>query len=93
PELIIANRSVKLEIGGTSTVTIEEGAHYVNMVYRDDILTKIHVRDFCKTWVEPSGGHCPVEPGKFYFEWNLLASSIPQIDPINMNITELNRIT
>ncbi|RIB20510.1 hypothetical protein C2G38_2141120 [Gigaspora rosea] len=93
PELIVANRSLKLEMGGISTVTIEKGAEFVNMVYRDDILTKIHAQDFCKIWVEPSGGHCPVEPGKFYFEWNLLASSIPQIDPINTNITEFPRIT
>ncbi|RIB25589.1 hypothetical protein C2G38_2241295 [Gigaspora rosea] len=90
PDPIISNHSLELEIGSTSTVTIEEGAHYVSITFLNDQLLAIIVQDFCKGWVEPSGNHCPVSPGKFYYKRNTFAQ---QLELNNVIVTQFVRIT
>ncbi|RIB14121.1 hypothetical protein C2G38_2196014 [Gigaspora rosea] len=89
----IANNPLEFEIGGTSTVTIEEGANYVSMVYLNNQLVAIHIQDFCKGWVEQSGGHCPVSPGKFYYKRNTIAVSLQQLELNNVTVTHFARVT
>ncbi|CAG8823865.1 11879_t:CDS:1, partial [Gigaspora rosea] len=91
PDPIISNHSLEIEIGGTfSAVTIEEGAHYVSMIFLNDQLLAIIVQDFCKGLAEPSGSHCPVSPGKFYYKHNIFAQLF---EFNNVTITQFVRTT
>ncbi|CAG8559284.1 24216_t:CDS:2 [Dentiscutata erythropus] len=92
PNPIIKNHSIEFEIGGISTITIENGTHYSSMTFWKDEPMGFTVQDFCKEWIEPSGGRCPVAPGEFYYKGRFFETVVQdEYDPKNVTLTKFAR--
>ncbi|CAG8489784.1 12910_t:CDS:1 [Dentiscutata heterogama] len=92
PNPIISNHPIEFEIGGISTITIENGTHYSSMTFWKDEPMGFTVQDFCKDWVEPNGGRCPVAPGEFYYKGRFFETVVQdEYDPKNVTLTKFFR--
>ncbi|KAF0419894.1 phosphatidylglycerol/phosphatidylinositol transfer protein [Gigaspora margarita] len=92
PNPIITNHSIEFEIGGISTVTIENGTHYSSMTFWKDEPMGFTVQDFYKEWIEPNGGRCPVAPGNFSYKGRFFETVVQdENDPKNVTRTKLAR--
>ncbi|CAG8794348.1 11853_t:CDS:1, partial [Gigaspora margarita] len=91
PNPTVKNTTIKFEIGGTSTVPFDKGSYITGILTLKDIPKQLHVQDFCEGWVEPSGGHCPVKPGEFYFKGSQYLKQTDE-DPRDVTITGYLRV-
>ncbi|CAG8641425.1 17021_t:CDS:2, partial [Dentiscutata heterogama] len=91
PNPTVKNTTIKFEIGGISKVPFDKESHISGMSFLNGDPINFYVQDFCEEWVEPSGEHCPVKPGEFYFKGSQYLKQTSE-DPTGVTLTGYLRL-